>query len=141
MKTEIERLLDNHKVHGAENKLITKALSLVLRDSIKEAYNNGYYRAIGYNASKEDIENYIKKKIIIIKEDLKEVRSNCLCGEEIIVSYTPKFSGRKDGKRVYYPDHRMDSGNTKGCVFRCRKCGNVISDTCYEARYENPYKL
>lgn len=138
MKTEIEQLLGSYGIHDTENKLITKDLILVLRESLKEAYNDGYYRAIGCDASKEDIDKFVNKRIESFKklELIKEVKANCICGEEVIVSYSPKFAGRADGKRVFYPDDRMDGNGRKGCIFRCRKCGNVIADTCNEARHE-----
>ena len=136
IKTEIEQILGSYGIHDTENKLITNDLILALKSHIQEAYNSGYCRGTGRLADQKDMDSYSEKKMLIVKEELREVESSCLCGEKVIVSYSPKFSGRADGKRVCYPDDRMDKEGKKGCIFRCRKCGNVIADTCNEARYE-----
>jgi len=71
---------------------------------------------------------------------MRVVKTECSCGEPILIEINAKQTCRIDGKRPFYPDQGLPDGcspneyNVNGiCVFRCRKCGKVIDDECPEA--------
>jgi len=55
----------------------------------------------------------------------------CRCGQAVVVELHSERTCRTDRKRVFYPDE-PDKG---ACVFRCKSCGDVISDTCEHAAF------
>lgn len=45
-------------------------------------------------------------------------KSQCSCGQPVLIEFNSSASNRADNKRVFYPDQE-DQG---GCVFRCKAC-------------------
>ncbi|MFM2618604.1 hypothetical protein AAFX26_15885 (plasmid) [Vibrio alginolyticus] len=72
------------------------------------------------------------------------IETKCSCGEAISIELNAPFGGRKDKKRPFYPDQELPEGadptaySKRGIsVFRCRKCGEPVSETVPEASYDN----
>ncbi|MFM1640937.1 ead/Ea22-like family protein [Aeromonas salmonicida] len=72
------------------------------------------------------------------------VRDQCRCGEPISVELNcPRRTSRTDKKRPFYPDQGLPEGldpqrysEHGSSVFRCRKCGEPVSETVQSAKYE-----
>lgn len=65
------------------------------------------------------------------------VDSQCSCGTLVKIDRDANNGGvrrtcRSDGKRIFYADEK----DTGYCIFRCRKCGKPISESCPEAAYD-----
>ncbi|MFM4963217.1 hypothetical protein ACEUBT_05600 [Aeromonas bivalvium] len=71
------------------------------------------------------------------------VRDQCSCGEPISVELNcPRRTIRTDKKRPFYPDEGLPDGldpqnysEHGSSVFRCRKCGEPVSETVLAAKY------
>ena|ERR1035437_7060685 len=69
-------------------------------------------------------------------EHRRITKAKCKCGERVLIEHDAhrfgvKTSNRADGKRVFYHGEEDTGWN----VFRCKNCGEPISDTCPEAAY------
>jgi len=65
------------------------------------------------------------------------IASKCACGQDVLIDQNANQDGvrrtcRVDGKRIFYPDQPDDGA----CIFRCKRCGKPIDETCLEARHE-----
>jgi len=59
-------------------------------------------------------------------------KSKCSCGQAVLIELDSKETCRRDKLRIFYPD-LTDTG---WCVFRCKRCGQPIGDTCKDAAYD-----
>ena len=59
-------------------------------------------------------------------------KSNCECGEAVLIQRNVDRCLRMDGKRIFYPDNKDDSS----CIFRCRTCLKPIDKTVPGAEFE-----
>ena len=57
------------------------------------------------------------------------INAACECGEKLTVLQDGSPTCRADGKRVIY----TDDGDDGWCVFRCRRCGRPVHESCIEA--------
>ncbi len=66
------------------------------------------------------------------------IETSCSCGEKVTVLTGTDSSNRlrRDGKRVIYTNGSSYSADVVYDVFRCRRCLNLIAETCSEAAYE-----
>lgn len=78
-----------------------------------------------------------KKKLSALKanscNDVSEseiIESKCRCGQDVLISLSGN-SGRKDGKRIFYPDE-PDEGWT---ALRCKSCLSLVSESVPGAEY------
>ena len=77
-------------------------------------------------------------------ERIEVVRDQCSCGEPISIELNcPLRTSRTDKKRPFYPDQGLPEGldpqrysEHGSSVFRCRKCGEPVSETVQSAKYE-----
>lgn len=66
------------------------------------------------------------------------INDACSCGQAVIVRTgdDSRVFNRADGKQVIYPDELTVNGTGAECnIFRCRSCGEPISETCKAAAY------
>ena len=64
-------------------------------------------------------------------------KTNCSCGVKVTVlsGDDAKGKNRADGKQVVYTDDEMKPVGWSYDIFRCKGCGEPISETCKEAAY------
>lgn len=58
--------------------------------------------------------------------------SRCKCGAQINIEYNCDFSGRADKKRLFHDEEK----NTEWCLFRCKHCERVVSDSVPGGEHE-----
>ena len=61
----------------------------------------------------------------------KIIESKCQCGEPVLIEIGSKFTCRVDKKRPNYPESPLNC-----TVFRCKKCGGFLGDTCKDAAFD-----
>lgn len=66
---------------------------------------------------------------------MKTIEGNCSCGEPVLKTFDSPITPRIDGIRYHYP-----SDNHGWCIFRCRKCKNVIEET-FTAKEQTKWNL
>lgn len=65
--------------------------------------------------------------------DKRQVRkTQCSCGEPMLIEYNAQSSCRSDKKRVFYPD---DTADSLWGAFRCRVCREPVNETVAYAEY------
>lgn len=66
-------------------------------------------------------------------EKRKLGKSKCICGQPVLIQLHGN-SGRRDGKRVFYPDE-PDTGRD---AFRCKTCLRPVAESVPGAEHETP---
>jgi len=61
-------------------------------------------------------------------------RTQCLCGEAMLIEYNAKTSCRRDKKRVFYAD---DDANSLWGAVRCRGCSGLVKETVVHAEMDD----
>ena len=61
----------------------------------------------------------------------KIVKSQCTCGEIYYIELDAKTNFRADKKRIF-----RDGDDSTLCVFRCRKCKQIVSESVQGAEHE-----
>ena len=59
------------------------------------------------------------------------IESQCECGEPVLIEIGSKYPCRNDGKRTHYQDSPVNC-----TVFRCRKCGGFLGNSCKDAAFD-----